>query len=188
MDTFTTKKWDYIFAEEFINKEVQMIEFKGKLSYREVAWQLKWTEKYAGVGLLFAGVIIAIDIVSLICVALNLLELSDFMSYFPYVTGTIIISIILIIYQFMVFHKGENFSTDVKIDGEMIYCERGYHFEPYVTIPVSEVKKVKESKTCYYIIYKNFTRSIICQKDLITQGSIEEFEEIFKDKLIPAKK
>ncbi len=30
----------------------------------------------------------------------------------------------------------------------------------------------------------NFNRRFICQKDLITEGTIEEFEEIFKDKIV----
>lgn len=164
-----------------------MIEFKGKLAYQTVAWQLKWTEKYAGASLLIAGIIIVVDVFALIGAAFNLLEWSAFFSYFPFVIGTIILSIIIIIYEFKVAHKGENFATDVKIDGGMIYCERGYHFESYVAI--SEVKRVKEnrSRTCYFIIYKNFACSIICQKNLLIEGTMEEFEELFIDKM-PLKK
>ncbi len=36
-------------------------------------------------------------------------------------------------------------------------------------------------------MYKNFSRSIICQKDLLKEETLEDFEELFKDKINPAK-
>ena len=51
---------------------------------------------------------------------------------------------------------------------------------------ISQVKSVIDYGGEYYIKF-NFTRNVpvcICQKDLITQGTIEEFEELFKDKII----
>ena len=37
---------------------------------------------------------------------------------------------------------------------------------------------------CYYVIYADLNNCIICQKDLLKEGTLEEFEEIFKDKLV----
>lgn len=166
-----------------------MIEFKGKLSYREVAWQLKWTEKYAIPGLSCAGITVAINLLAAICVIARCMDVTFLWQTLIWSTMLIPLAVIVLLVCFTANRFG-NFATEVTIDKEGIHCERGYHYEPYVTIPISAVKKVKENrrKTCYYIIYKNFSRSIICQKDLITKGTIEEFEEIFKDKLISTKK
>jgi len=50
---------------------------------------------------------------------------------------------------------------------------------------ISEVKKVIDYGEFYMIkFYFNAGRRCPCQKDLITQGTIEQFEEIFKDKLV----
>lgn len=51
-------------------------------------------------------------------------------------------------------------------------------------IPLLKIKKVIDEGDCYHIVYSEYSNSIICQKDLITEGTIEEFEEIFKDKIV----
>ncbi|MDE7405873.1 MAG: hypothetical protein K2M89_03245 [Clostridiales bacterium] len=49
-----------------------------------------------------------------------------------------------------------------------------------------DVKKVIDCGEWYHMVFymgqKNY--DYICQKDLITEGTIEEFEEYFKDKLV----
>ena len=51
---------------------------------------------------------------------------------------------------------------------------------------ISKVKEVRDCGEYYDIVFptKYFTSVYICQKNLLTKGSILEFEEIFKDKLI----
>ena len=51
---------------------------------------------------------------------------------------------------------------------------------------LSGVKSVFDMGTYYYIKFSTIknTPIFICQKDLIVQGTIEEFEELFKDKII----
>ena len=51
---------------------------------------------------------------------------------------------------------------------------------------VEHVKKVIDFGDWYFISFHVFHKnpSFICQKDLITEGTIEEFEELFKDKLV----
>ena len=51
--------------------------------------------------------------------------------------------------------------------------------------PISKVKKVIDMGEWYYIIFKfgDISNSWICQKDLITQGTIEDFEKIFEGKI-----
>lgn len=49
----------------------------------------------------------------------------------------------------------------------------------------SQIKKVEEDDDWFYLKLK-FPKidGFLCQKDLITDGTIEEFEAIFKDKLV----
>lgn len=50
---------------------------------------------------------------------------------------------------------------------------------------ISKIKRIEDQGDWYYITFKgDFTENIICQKNLITQGTIEEFEELFKDKIV----
>lgn len=55
---------------------------------------------------------------------------------------------------------------------------------------ISKVKKVLDCGEVYYIIFKfgDITNSWICQKNNIINGTIEEFELLFKDKLVKASK
>lgn len=57
---------------------------------------------------------------------------------------------------------------------------------PMKSKPLTKVKKVIDAGDWYYIIFKygDITNSWVCQKDLIIQGSIEEFENIFQDKIV----
>lgn len=54
------------------------------------------------------------------------------------------------------------------------------------TKPISKVKKVIDAGEWYYLIFKfgDISNSWVCQKDLITQGTIEEFEKLFENKIV----
>ena len=61
-----------------------------------------------------------------------------------------------------------------------------YSDKTTICMPLTDVKRIVDRGHSYDIIF-NFPKrnnSFICQKDLITQGSIEEFEQLFKDKII----
>ena len=55
----------------------------------------------------------------------------------------------------------------------------------YISKPITKVKKVLDMGEWYYIIFKfgDISNSWICQKDLITKGTIEDFEKIFEGKI-----
>lgn len=50
---------------------------------------------------------------------------------------------------------------------------------------IEQIKEVKEYSEYYFIIFKglNIPPHFICQKDLLTQGSLEEFENLFAEKI-----
>ena len=66
----------------------------------------------------------------------------------------------------------------VEIDDEHVIKEKT---KDYKTYRVDEVKRVEDYGDFYRIIFyfPHCDRFCICQKDLITQGTIEEFEEMF---------
>ncbi len=84
------------------------------------------------------------------------------------------------------FRIGKNFTVTERVhidtEGSILYkCGK---FAGSVT--VNSVKKVIDYGDFYYIQlpFLNLTNEVVCQKSLLTQGSMEEFEELFKDKLI----
>lgn len=66
----------------------------------------------------------------------------------------------------------------------MLECYKGGK-RVYRKKKMSKVKKILDCGEVYYIIFKfgDITNSWICQKSNIINGTIEEFEEIFKSKI-----
>lgn len=50
---------------------------------------------------------------------------------------------------------------------------------------IAKVQKVVDMREFYAVFFNNFhASSFICQKDLIKEGTIEQFEELFKGKIV----
>ena len=50
---------------------------------------------------------------------------------------------------------------------------------------VKNIKKIEDYGDWYYIRFKfDITASVVCQKNLIVEGTIEDFEKLFADKII----
>ena len=75
----------------------------------------------------------------------------------------------------------------VDLEEETVVVE-GNKFEKFRMI--SDVSKVEDWGEFYYIVFPSPKKdtSFIFQKDLITQGTIEEFESIFEGKIVRIKK
>lgn len=50
--------------------------------------------------------------------------------------------------------------------------------------PIKKIKKVLDEGDCYYLIFADINNCIICQKNLLMKGTIEDFENLFKQKII----
>ncbi len=103
-------------------------------------------------------------------------------------TIILVFTIILFIIDILIFIWPFKFNTaewlvNVKIESNFIEYSPPLSVE-LRTIPLEKIKKVIDEGDCYHIIYAEYSNSIICQKDLLVQGTLEEFEEIFKDKLV----
>ncbi len=53
------------------------------------------------------------------------------------------------------------------------------------TVPLNEILEITDMGTWYKLKFNlKFNMYFVCQKDLLVEGTLEEFEEIFKDKLV----
>ena len=78
-------------------------------------------------------------------------------------------------------------STKIQIGEEIMSCEgKRFKFEYYT----KDVKQVTDYGDFYMMdfYYPNRNSYFACQKDLITEGSIEDFEKLFSEKLVKAEK
>lgn len=66
------------------------------------------------------------------------------------------------------------------IDNDMIVSESNATVE---TRFIKDVKEVRDYGEFYYFVFKAYSYRFVCQKDLLTQGSIDEFETMFAEKI-----
>ena len=154
-----------------------MIEFKGNVS-KKCRRFIKWKMSRVGVyGIVAAMVIVAGPIV----VSLAMWRPWTLLMTLPPLT----------IFPVLCFamEKIDNFTPlriTISKDGSMkSECK-----ETTVMEQISNVKKVKDLGDFYYVYfgtYDTLTR-FVCQKDLLTKGTLEEFEEMFAEKMTPPKK
>lgn len=75
----------------------------------------------------------------------------------------------------------------ITINNDIIICSIEHlakQFKPKIR-KIRHVKKIIVYKDWYLIIFKyDITDMIVCQKNLIRKGTLEEFEKMFKNKLI----
>ena len=147
-----------------------MIVFEGKVD--------KNIRKFLLMRILF-GVVIA-NIIAIIILGIPAIMLAIYENIFILlliVFGGVILSIL-----FSFFNLSYNMPYNITIENELIF---GKYKENEKFGEILNVKQVTDYGDFYDIVfYSPRWRSCICQKDLIVQGTIEEFEEKFKDKII----
>lgn len=74
----------------------------------------------------------------------------------------------------------------ITIDEEKISVETPLWTKP-LQKPMKKIKRVLDDGDCYYIIYGDINNSIVCEKNLLKEGTIEEFEKLFEGKLVRKK-
>lgn len=68
----------------------------------------------------------------------------------------------------------------VYIDGDMIVSKSNAAVD---TRFMKDVKEVRDYGEFYYFVFKAYSYRFVCQKNLLTQGSLEEFENLFAGKI-----
>lgn len=98
----------------------------------------------------------------------------------------IVLGIVIYLGSFRVKTDGERESITIKITSDYIVGKYALKRAAFDEIPTYKVKKVLDYGEFYYIMVNrfDFANGVYCQKSLITEGTIEEFEAIFKDKLV----
>ena len=58
--------------------------------------------------------------------------------------------------------------------------------QSYRIVNTQDIKEILDMGSFYAVIFyfPNMDRRFICQKDLLIEGTIEEFEKLFEDKLV----
>lgn len=157
------------------------IRFEGEISQESKNYILK---KNRG-----GGVIIAF---------LTFLTLSPFLLFFGYKVGLLIFSVpfvVLLALSIVVVaifpqiniplkHMERYYPLLVIITEDEISYENK-SFESYHCEKLADIKRVEDCGNFYYFaFYFSLNCCCVCQKDLITLGTIKEFEEMFKDKIV----
>ena len=75
----------------------------------------------------------------------------------------------------------------IVIDQDMITCTANSYVESKF---IDDVKEVRVHEEFYELVFPfgKISNKFMCQKSLLTKGSLAEFEELFKDKLTIVKK
>ena len=151
-----------------------MIEFKGELSkeLKKIIARRLNTASY--VSLLIASIVIALPLALIISWPYSLIV----------IIGTAYMWIVLFISS-LICKKAFPQRIYIEVEDEIITLDRGINTH-YASL--SDVKEVIDNGTWYdikfYYCARELNRDCICQKDLLTQGTIEQFEELFDDVLV----
>ncbi|MDE6677106.1 MAG: hypothetical protein K2K12_05290 [Clostridia bacterium] len=158
-----------------------MVTFIGNITPKNIRKQTKRTTCLAG------GSILAIcGGVVLFCAILFLtrvFQLEHIQKIAIPTLCAIVVSIILLIVPISDKNDIKGHGVSIEIDETRVRCNRPHHALPFVEISINEVKRVLDYGECYYLIYTSINQAIICQKDLLKQGSLEEFEALFQGKI-----
>ena len=105
----------------------------------------------------------------------------------PFVVLIIIFLIIIVLFPKIEVSPKElekYYPKYILIDNKEIKFE-GQIEKSYCCKELADIKKIIDFGNFYYIkFYFPFNHYCICQKNLITQGTIEEFEQLFKDEIV----
>jgi len=159
-----------------------MIEFYGELSKK--CRQYIWVERHKGVK------VIALTIGGIFIIPL--IGLSFLGKYAPMITIPFIV--ILIGYMISISSiKTKSFKKDfinslpntIRIQRETIETS-GVGGISYKSVNIRDIKEIWDMGTFYAVIFyfPNMDRRFVCQKDLIVEGTIEEFEKLFENKIV----
>ena len=151
-----------------------MIEFKGELTGQCKEYVLK-TEKQIN----FIGGAIAAGVVTIFTVVL-----ASFYDLVYLVAVPIVWLFMMILAAIPPSKKsyGNILPTQVIIDVEEGLTSKGENFS--LDNVLENVTKVIDFGEGYHICFSSRNNKFVCQKSLITQGTLEDFEELFKDVLV----
>ena len=97
-------------------------------------------------------------------------------------SATLIVAVLLQLF-FVRVELPFRWEYNITIDSENIVVESPI-WPKSLQKPMKKIKKVLDVGDCYYIIYGDISNCIVCQKNLIQEGTIEQFETLFQGKIV----
>lgn len=163
------------------NKEIDMIEFEGNIDQQEQDFIVEAHRKLIHG---YAAIACSIPVVGF----------GIFTAFNPNIF-TIIVSIVLVCFYvgvllFAKYTKNKEgiaekyFPKKVTIEDTYIAYETS---ENNMEFDISKIKQVVDYGDFYYVVFYTgmlFVIGAMCQKNLLTKGTLEEFETLFEDKLV----
>ncbi len=161
-----------------------MIKFSGEVSPDIRKRITKQVDRQYLLCILFPPFVIAIAlIISGICCLVP-----EKSAGFPLLMSGIIVLVGVILSCFSPFpsrtHRFDCFYTIVIANGEIeeTRCDKQGKQSTF-KIEIERIKKVIDNGEWYAIIFRGLSNAIICQKELLVEGTLEEFETAFQNKL-----
>ena len=156
------------------------IEFNGMIT--GAAEKRFWQKEHTGVQLVC-------PLVGILCFPIIPIVAEIFRNSFVY---WFYISLFLVIEIIVSLPKSKNYKMlwnpqRIVIDQDMITCTANSYVESKF---IDDVKEVRVHEEFYELVFPfgKISNKFMCQKSLLTKGSLAEFEELFKDKLTIVKK
>lgn len=159
-----------------------MIRFCGKIKNQIQIKILNLYSKQATIMFVVLGVILETLGIS---VAIGFNEKNMLLEFFIFGLIIIVFIVIFILTNRKTKIKIE-WDFDIIIENEMITINCRHQINGIIaTKPIKKIKKVVDFGEYYYLYVCRWDASngIICQKDLLMEGSLEEFEKLFEGKI-----
>ena len=153
-----------------------MIEFKGKISGKTEKYFWRVSSLFV-LRLVYAVLSIFVPVVVLLSV-----KMKSFVPVILYLVLFIVVGLTAFIPK-SAKEKEKLLPRRVYIDGEYIFSESNI---AHLSQSLPDVKRVYDFGEFYFFVFPfgRISNDFICQKDLLSCGTLEEFEALIEDKLI----
>lgn len=157
-----------------------MIEFYGTLSEQCQKDLGKRSRRLTALGCIIVTVLFGI-VPTVVCGVLK-----DEEYFFRFFDLTILCVIMTVILSLVTITRKppQGVSTDILVRIENSYITRS-DYAGIQKMSLNKVKRVIDAGDWYYVVFKwrKLGNAFVCQKDLLKEGTIEEFEAIFEGKI-----
>lgn len=145
--------------------------------------------KIGATGIILCLVLVGVHaIISFLCFQNEPFEdrLRGFLEMLVYAAILMLLSILVFFKPVKDYYGKLDGYTKIEVDESRIRVDQPYFIgRPFFEISTfTDVRKLVEYDDYYYIYYKNSSIPIICQKNLLIEGTLEEFEKVFSCKIV----
>lgn len=167
-----------------------MIIFRGAVNLSvNIQRKKRMNMKIGATGIILCLVLVGVHaIISFLCFQNEPFEdrLRGFLEMLVYAAILMLLSILVFFKPVKDYHGKSDGYMKIEVDESRIRVDQPYFIgRPFFEISTfTDVRKLVEYDDYYYIYYKNSSVPIICQKNLLIEGTLEEFEKVFSCKVV----